>query len=168
MAEAAPSSLAGKRVVITRAALQSSELVEKLAERGAILISLPLVSFAAPQDYAPLDAALLQFENCLADFPTYARRKRPDCDDGRRVKDRGFHPVSVSYLGHSINDGLERGAFVRRPRKKQIPHPVQKPNGVRNDIFLSFSAGCWSRSLRQPGSAVLVVFLRSRSRGTDP
>jgi uroporphyrinogen-III synthase len=62
VAEAAPSSLAGKRVVITRAALQSSELVEKLTERGAIPISLPLVSFAAPQDYAPLDAALLQFE----------------------------------------------------------------------------------------------------------
>src|SRR5271166_3221560 len=28
--------------------------------------------------------------------------------------------------------------FARKPRKKQIPHPVQKPNGVRNDIFLSF------------------------------
>lgn len=61
MAEAAPSPLAGKRVVITRAALQSSELVEKLAQRGAISISLPLVSFAAPQDYALLDAALLEF-----------------------------------------------------------------------------------------------------------
>jgi hypothetical protein len=32
--------------------------------------------------------------------------------------------------------------FARKPTKKQIPHPVQKPNGVRNDIFLSFSAGC--------------------------
>jgi hypothetical protein len=32
--------------------------------------------------------------------------------------------------------------LARKPRKKQIPHPVQKPNGVRNDIFLSFSAGC--------------------------
>jgi hypothetical protein len=32
--------------------------------------------------------------------------------------------------------------FARKPTKKQIPHPVQKPNGVRNDIFLSFSAAC--------------------------
>ena len=32
--------------------------------------------------------------------------------------------------------------FARKPRKKQIPHPVQKPNGVRNDIFSSFSAAC--------------------------
>jgi len=31
--------------------------------------------------------------------------------------------------------------FARKPRKKQIPHPVQKPNGVRNNMFLSFSSG---------------------------
>jgi uroporphyrinogen-III synthase len=60
--EAAASPLAGKRVVITRAALQSSELFETLSSRGAIPISLPLVSFAVPQDYAPIDAALLQWD----------------------------------------------------------------------------------------------------------
>ena len=27
--------------------------------------------------------------------------------------------------------------FARTPKKKQIPHPVQKPNGIRNDIFFS-------------------------------
>jgi uroporphyrinogen-III synthase len=52
------SSLAGKRIVITRAVAQSSELFEKLLERGAVPISLPLVSFSGPQDYAALDAAL--------------------------------------------------------------------------------------------------------------
>jgi uroporphyrinogen-III synthase len=54
----ATSSLAGKRVVITRAALQSSELFEKLRARGAVPVSLPVVSFAPPQDFAPVDAAL--------------------------------------------------------------------------------------------------------------
>jgi uroporphyrinogen-III synthase len=58
----AASSLAGKRIVITRAALQSSELFEKLLERSAIPASLPLVSFSAPQDYAPLDAALRRWQ----------------------------------------------------------------------------------------------------------
>jgi uroporphyrinogen-III synthase len=62
VAEAAASPLAGKRVVITRAALQSSELFEKLTKRGAIPILLPLVSFSAPENYAPLDAALLDWE----------------------------------------------------------------------------------------------------------
>jgi uroporphyrinogen-III synthase len=47
--------------VITRAALQCSELFQKLSSSGAIPILLPLVSFAAPEDYAPLDAALLQW-----------------------------------------------------------------------------------------------------------
>jgi uroporphyrinogen-III synthase len=60
-ASAAPSplsSLAGKRIVITRAVAQSSELFEKLLDRRAIPISQPLVSFTGPQDYAALDAAL--------------------------------------------------------------------------------------------------------------
>jgi uroporphyrinogen-III synthase len=52
------SSLAGKRIVITRAVAQSSDLFAKLLQHGAIPTSLPLVSFSAPQDYASLDAAL--------------------------------------------------------------------------------------------------------------
>jgi uroporphyrinogen-III synthase len=56
------SPLAGKRVVITRGALQSSELFEKLLERGAVPISLPLVSFSGPQDCAALDAALCRWQ----------------------------------------------------------------------------------------------------------
>ena len=57
------SSLAGKRVVITRAPRQSIELIEKLAALGALPESLPLVAFAAPEDYRPMDAALDQLEN---------------------------------------------------------------------------------------------------------
>jgi uroporphyrinogen-III synthase len=56
------SSLGGKRIVVTRAAAQSSDLFEQLRERGAIPTSLPLVSFSPPQDYAPLDAALRQWQ----------------------------------------------------------------------------------------------------------
>jgi uroporphyrinogen-III synthase len=52
------SSLASKRIVITRAVAQSSELFEKLVQRRAIPISLPLVSFSPPRDYAALDTAL--------------------------------------------------------------------------------------------------------------
>jgi uroporphyrinogen-III synthase len=58
VADAPASPLSGKRVVITRAALQSSDLFEKLRACGAVPISLPLVSFAPPQDYAPVDAAM--------------------------------------------------------------------------------------------------------------
>jgi uroporphyrinogen III methyltransferase / synthase len=56
------SALSGKRVVITRAARQSVELVENLGKLGAVPILLPLVAFSAPEDFAPLDAALDRLE----------------------------------------------------------------------------------------------------------
>ncbi len=62
MPERFPSSLAGKRIVITRAAAQSEALVRELSERGAVPVVLPLVSFAEPEDFAPFDQALAQIE----------------------------------------------------------------------------------------------------------
>jgi uroporphyrinogen III methyltransferase/synthase len=56
------SSLLGKQVVVTRAAHQSVDLVEKLNKLGALPVELPLVAFSAPEDFAPLDAALEQLE----------------------------------------------------------------------------------------------------------
>ncbi len=63
MAEKSPSPLAGKRIVITRSASQSDALANELSARGAIPIVLPLVSFADPEDFAPLDTAIKQAEN---------------------------------------------------------------------------------------------------------
>lgn len=50
--------LAGKRVVVTRAAEQSESLLTALRENGAEPVSLPMVTFAPPDDYAPLDLAI--------------------------------------------------------------------------------------------------------------
>jgi uroporphyrinogen III methyltransferase/synthase len=60
--EESPKELTGKRIVITRAAAQSEALAQELFERGAIPVVLPLVSFAEPQDFAPLDAAIAGIE----------------------------------------------------------------------------------------------------------
>ena len=62
MAEASPSALAGKRIVITRSAAQSEALARELSARGAIPVVLPLVSFADPEDFAPLDEAIAGIE----------------------------------------------------------------------------------------------------------
>jgi uroporphyrinogen-III synthase len=56
------SSLAGKRIVITRAAAQSEVLAKELSALGAIPVLLPLVSFAEPLDPAPMDRAIADFE----------------------------------------------------------------------------------------------------------
>jgi uroporphyrinogen III methyltransferase / synthase len=60
--EAAPSSLAGKRIVITRAAAQGELLAKELSARGAIPVVIPLVSFSEPEDLAPLDRAIAEIE----------------------------------------------------------------------------------------------------------
>ncbi len=62
MAEASQNALSGKRIVITRAAVQSEALARELSARGAIPVVLPLVSFADPEDFAPLDAAITEIQ----------------------------------------------------------------------------------------------------------
>jgi uroporphyrinogen III methyltransferase / synthase len=59
---AGSSAVFGRRIVITRAVEQSSDLVTKLERRGAIPISLPLVAFSTPENFAPLDAALRRWQ----------------------------------------------------------------------------------------------------------
>jgi uroporphyrinogen III methyltransferase/synthase len=49
--------------VITRAEAQSGELIEALSLRGAIPMVMPLVEFAAMEDYEALDGALTEVEN---------------------------------------------------------------------------------------------------------
>ena len=58
MADAISSVLAGKRIVITRSAAQSEAMARELSARGAVPVVLPLISFADPEDFEPLDAAI--------------------------------------------------------------------------------------------------------------
>ena len=58
----AGSALFGIRIVITRSVEQGSDLVTKLECGGAIPISLPLVAFSTPENFALLDAALHRWQ----------------------------------------------------------------------------------------------------------
>ena len=58
MAKTATSPLAGKRIVVTRAAEQTDSLCRELQTRHAVPILFPLIGFAPPDDFAPLDSAL--------------------------------------------------------------------------------------------------------------
>jgi len=60
--KASPTALAGKRIVITRSATQSEAIARELTVRGAIPVVLPLVAFAEPEDFAPLDAAIAEIQ----------------------------------------------------------------------------------------------------------
>ena len=58
MARSAPSPLAGKDILITRAAEQSDSLCRELESRGARPVVYPMIRFEPPEDFAPLDAAI--------------------------------------------------------------------------------------------------------------
>lgn len=65
MGDAFPRNLQGKRVVVTRSAEQSRELVRALQDAGAVPVVLPMVAFAPPDDTTALDQvlrALSQFD----------------------------------------------------------------------------------------------------------
>ncbi len=66
--EKAARTLAGKRVVITRAAHQSAELADLLQQRGAEPILYPCIAIAAPEDTAALDTALKGVANGAFDW----------------------------------------------------------------------------------------------------
>jgi uroporphyrinogen-III synthase len=50
--------LRGRRIVVTRAHLQSGGLQQKLEQNGAEVLLLPTIETVAPESYAPLDRAL--------------------------------------------------------------------------------------------------------------
>lgn len=54
--------LAGKRIVITRAAAQSGELTARLEALGATVLALPAISFRDPDDTAELDRAIADLD----------------------------------------------------------------------------------------------------------
>ncbi|MGB8953966.1 MAG: uroporphyrinogen-III synthase [Tumebacillaceae bacterium] len=53
-----PSPLAGKRVVVTRARSQASELCKLIEARGGVAYEFPVIHIAWPEDLAPLDEAI--------------------------------------------------------------------------------------------------------------
>jgi uroporphyrinogen-III synthase len=62
VADTVRSSLAGKRIVITRAAQQSEAIARELSILGAVPVVLPLVEFEEPGDFSALDGALSHTE----------------------------------------------------------------------------------------------------------
>jgi uroporphyrinogen-III synthase len=111
-------ALAGRRIVVTRAAEQSRELTARLTELGAIVISLPAISFADPVDFAPLDAAISE----LAEFDWllftsanavrfFARRCRVLGVEPRSAQS-GENPIFVATVGPATSEAAAAEGFL--------------------------------------------------------
>ncbi|MFH1382035.1 MAG: uroporphyrinogen-III C-methyltransferase [Chloroflexota bacterium] len=56
------SPLAGKRILVTRAREQASELSQQLSERGALPIEMPVIKISPPASWKKLDQAILNLK----------------------------------------------------------------------------------------------------------
>ena len=126
MAEAKQSSLAGKRVVITRAMTDSEELARELSKHEAIPLIFPLVSFAEPEDFGPLDKAIDE----LAEFDwvilTSVRAVRAVAGrargSGRPLRPTGSH-WRAACVGPVTAEAARQAGFP-------VAHVAQTHNGV--------------------------------------
>ena len=102
MAKASANALSGKRIVVTRSAAQSEAIARELTARGAIPVVLPLVSFAAPEDFAPLDAAISEIERFDWMILTSAQALRSvakRCEDLKRSLVRAETKLRIACVG---------------------------------------------------------------------
>jgi uroporphyrinogen-III synthase len=91
--------LAHRRILVTRASHQASELADRLHALGAVPILIPTIEIAAPTSYAVLDAAL----SALANFDLIA------FTSANAVQ--SFHQ-RLQTLGISLTPGPQRIAAV--------------------------------------------------------
>ncbi|HEY2459466.1 MAG TPA: uroporphyrinogen-III synthase [Candidatus Acidoferrum sp.] len=115
MAEFVASSLAGKRIVVTREVSQSTKLVEELGRRGAIPILFPLIAFEKPDDCVPMNVAMAEMEKfdwiiftsenavrAVAEWPG-----RTESFSGGESRDS----VRVAAVGAATRDEAEKAGF---------------------------------------------------------
>jgi uroporphyrinogen-III synthase len=100
VADGIASSLAGKRIVITRAAAQCEALAKELSARGAIPVVLPLISFTEPEDFGPLDEAirdLARFDWMILTSAQAARALATRSESiGRALVQKGGKPLAAA------------------------------------------------------------------------
>jgi uroporphyrinogen-III synthase len=112
--EASSTGLARKRIVITRAAGQSEALARELTVRGAIPVVLPLVSFAEPEDFAPLDAALGEMQQFDWMILTSAQTVRAVVKRGEELKlnlIRAASKLQIGCVGPVTAEAARHAAF---------------------------------------------------------
>ncbi len=92
-------SLAGKRVVVTRAPEQAPSFVRALKEAGAEVTILPCIDFAPPDDWSPLDSVLAR----LSEFNWIAFTSQNSVRFfSRRVRELGLAPTNLRGSGPKI------------------------------------------------------------------
>ncbi len=106
------SSLAGRRVVVTRAAQQAGDLEELLCSRGAEPLLYPCIAIAPPEDTGPLDEALRALAAGQFDWLVLTSRNAVTIL-AQRLRVANIGPLqpdrfSVAAVGSATAQALER------------------------------------------------------------
>jgi uroporphyrinogen III methyltransferase / synthase len=139
------SVLSGKRIVVTRARSQASELARRLSEFGAEVVEFPTIAIEPPRQYAPMDRAIEQLQaydwlfftsvNGVQSFFSRLRQLGKNSqalehlkvvaigpETAGRLEDEGVHAhlVPAKYQAEGIIEGLNpaeiRGRRILIPR----------------------------------------------------
>ena len=100
--------LFGRRVLVTRAAEQASELSERLAALGALPVEIPTIRTAALEDNSELDAALANLSqfDWIAFTSANAVRFVFDRLSAAGADARALHPVKIAAIGGATASAL--------------------------------------------------------------
>jgi uroporphyrinogen-III synthase len=114
VAEALPSPLAGRNILITRASDQTESLVRELEARGAKPVLQPMISFHPPHDLAPLDKALRDLRTFDWLLLTSANAVRALVERSQALKldvMNSFAAVRIAAVGPVTSEAARRAGF---------------------------------------------------------
>jgi len=136
-------SLAGKRVVVTRALEQCQSLVDALRDAGAEAIVLPLVAFAPPDNPAELDGCLqnaVQFDWLFFTSQNALRALQERCRSLGSSLAELLAVVKIAAVGPATADALRaaglRVAYVSKVHNGVALADELAPEVYGNRVFL--------------------------------
>jgi uroporphyrinogen-III synthase len=139
-ANSIPKPLAGRRILITRAPHQASELADRLRELGALPILVPTIEIGPPSSFAALDAALSSL--AMFDLVAFTSANAVDAFRGRaELLGLTPRPRRIAVVGTATARTLES-------------------IGLHADVMpATFTAGALAQTLlpEAPGRRVLLV-----------
>jgi len=118
------SPLEGRSVVITRAAAQNASLRTLLEARGAVVVEVPLITIAEPEDEGRERDAVLQrlheFAWVVVTSPNGAERLAPFVNAGHAAGDHESFPLVAAVGSATANTVGSPVALVAEPARADV------------------------------------------------
>lgn len=126
--------LAGKRILVTRARHQASQLTKELEARGAEVIEIPAIEIQPPESYKPLDQALQDLQQyqwlIVTSFNTVDALRSRITAAG--IRSNAFSHLQIAAVGAATAQALaEMGLQTSVIPKEYVAESLLKDLGNR-------------------------------------